>query len=146
MDGSGEAPASDTGTGGRVAEVVIGLFRLLERRDIDGVVDTLAEQGVFFDPHYPPPIGPHVEGRDAFRRAIEWAYSALDSFEFEVVNVFDNPDRPTLGAVEVVAHHRLAGGPAINVPQVFVAELDRDGRLLRLQSFCPYPPPAPAPA
>ncbi len=47
----------------RVHEV----FERFEARDVEGVVGLFAADGVFADPHYPPPIGPAMVGYRATR-------------------------------------------------------------------------------
>lgn len=121
------------------------VHEVLERfraKDIEGVVELFAPDGVLYDPHYPPPVGPAMAGRDAIREGLSWGLAMLEQPGFDVRNELSNPDIPNLAAVEVDTNHRMVGGASIAFPQMFVAELGDGGLLRRVQSYTPYPPPA----
>lgn len=121
----------------RVHEV----FERFEARDVEGVVGLFAADGVFADPHYPPPIGPAMVGRQAIREGLSWGLSIVDQPHFAVRHeLTGNSD--AAAALEVDTNHRLVGGGGMVVTQVFMAEVDGDGLLSRMQSYTPYPPPA----
>ncbi len=51
-------------------------------------------------------------------------------------------DSDAVAALEVDTNHQLVGGGAMVFTQVFMAEVDGDGLLSRMQGYTPYPPPA----
>lgn len=112
-----------------------------EAMDLEGVVDRFAPDGVLFDPHYPPPVGPAMAGHDAIRAGLTVGLGMLEQPGFTVRHELTAPGGE-LAAVEVDTNHRLTGGTMIAFPQVFVAEMGDDGLLRRMQSYTPYPPPA----
>lgn len=118
---------------------------LLERfmaKDVDGVVALFAPDGMFSDPHYPPPIGPVMVGQKAIRQGVVWGAGMLEQPGFVIRHQLSGAGRDDLVAVEVDTNHVLVGGAVLAFPQVFVAELDGDGLFRRVQSYTPYPPPA----
>jgi ketosteroid isomerase-like protein len=110
---------------------VLGAF---ERKDMDGVLASFADDGVLFDVHYPSPL---MQGKDAIRAGMENAFGMLKQPGFTMRNVWEGENNC---AVEVDTHHVLQNGMEINFPQVFIMEA-RDGLITRLQSYVPYPPP-----
>ena len=121
---------------------VVEALRQFEKRDADGVVERFAPDGTFIDPHYPPPIGPAITGREAIHGAVSWVFTLIQQPEFTVRHAFSSADHPGVAAVEVDTQHTFADGTRHEFPQVFVGEIDSDGLLRRLQSYLPYPPPA----
>jgi ketosteroid isomerase-like protein len=122
--------------------VVVEALRQFEKRDADGIVERFAPDGTFIDPHYPPPIGPEITGREAIRGALSFVFTLVQQPGFTVRHAFSSADHPEVASVEVDTHHTFADGTTVDFPQVFVAEIDSDGLLRRLQSYLPYPPPA----
>jgi ketosteroid isomerase-like protein len=114
-----------------IIERVLGAF---ERKDMDGVLASFADDGVLFDVHYPSPL---MQGKDAIRAGMENAFGMLKQPGFTMRNVWEGENNC---AVEVDTHHILQNGMEINFPQVFIMEA-RDGLITRLQSYVPYPPP-----
>lgn len=123
--------------------LVLEALRRFEKRDVDGIVERFAPDGTFIDPHYPPPIGPAITGREAIRGALSFVFNLIEQPGFTVRHAFSSAGDPDVASVEVDTHHTLADGTVLDFPQVFVAELDADGLLRRLQAYLPYPPPAP---
>lgn len=122
------------------------LHEVLDRfqaKDVDGVVGLFAEQGVLFDPHYPPPIGPAMTGHAAIREGLTWGLGMLEQPGFAVRHELSSADGNRVAAVEVDTNHRLAGGTTLAFPQLFIAEIDDSGLVRRLQSYTPYPPHTP---
>lgn len=120
-----------------------GLLERFEAKDVDGVVALFASEGVFSDPHYPPPLGPTMVGHDAIRQGISWGVGIIERPHFSVRHELSEDDGDRLGALEVDTNHQLVGGALATFPQVFVAEVDDDGLFRRVQSYAPYPPPPP---
>lgn len=121
------------------------LKRLLERfeaKDVDGIVALFAPDGLLSDPHYPPPLGPTMVGHDAIRKGIAWGVGMIERPRFAVRHELAG-DGGRLGAVEVETRHELVGGTLAAFMQVFVAELGDEDLFGRVQSYTPYPPPAP---
>jgi ketosteroid isomerase-like protein len=121
--------------------LVLEALRRFEKRDVEGIVERFAEDGTFIDPHYPPPLGPAITGREAIRGALSFVFNLIERPGFTVRHAFSSAD-PNVASVEVDTHHTLADGTVQDFPQVFVAEFDTDGLLRRLQAYLPYPPPA----
>lgn len=119
---------------------IVEALRRFEKRDTDSIAASFAADGVFIDPHYPPPIGPAVAGREAIRGAVAGVFGVIQQPGFTVRHAFWS-DNPSVASVEVDTHHRMTDGTTVAFPQVFVGEIDPAGLLLRLQSYLPYPPP-----
>ena len=113
-----------------------------QAKDIDGVLALFAPDGVLFDPHYPPPVGPSMAGHNAIREGLTWGLGMLEQPGFTVRHQLAGAGGGPVAAAEVDTNHRLAGGATLAFPQLFVAEVGDDGLLRRLQSYTPYPPPA----
>lgn len=120
------------------------VFERFEAKDGEGVVALFAVDGVFVDPHYPPPIGPTMSGHQAIREGISWALGIVEQPHFSVRHELVSGDSDDVAAFEVDTNHALVGGGALVVTQLFMAQVDETGLLRRLQSYTPYPPPAPA--
>lgn len=121
------------------------LCEVLERfeaKDVEGVVQLFAPDGVFADPHYPPPVGPTMTGRDAIRDGLTWGIGIVERPRFAVRHRLASPGSDRVAAVEVDTDHELVGGARLTFTQVFVGEVDADGSLRRMQGYTPYPPPA----
>jgi hypothetical protein len=128
---------------GPAARQLRGLLERFEARDVEGVVALFAPDGILSDPHYPPPLGPTLVGHDVIRDAITWAVDMIERPRFTVLHELSGDDDAHLAAVEVITNHDLVGGAAATFTQVFVAEVGDDGLFRRVQSYTPYPPPAP---
>ncbi len=111
------------------------LFDALDRRDKQAVMALVADDGVFFDPHYPKP---EMRGRAEIERGIDWGLGGVKSFGFTIVNWFPGAGGLS-GCVEVDTHHVLKTGQKLNFPQVFIVE-SKDGKFTRLQAYEPYGP------
>ena len=120
--------------------IVVEALRLFEKRDAEAVAARFAPAGVFIDPHYPPPIGPEISGREAIRDALAGMFQVLQQPGFTVRHAFGGTNNPAMAAVEVDTRHVLADGSGVEFPQVFVGEVDSEGLLLRLESYTPHPP------
>jgi len=117
------------------------VFERFEAKDVDGVVGLFAADGVFADPHYPPPIGPTMVGHQAIREGLSWGLGIVEQPHFAVRHELTGATG-AVAAVEVDTNHQLVGGGAMVFTQVFVAEVDGGGLLSRMQGYTPYPPPA----
>ena len=113
-----------------------------EAKDIEGVVGLFAPDGVFADPHYPPPIGPSMSGHDAIREGLTWSLGLIEQPHFAVRHELSGADSDRVGALEVDTNHKLHGGAALTFTQMFVAEVNDDGLLRRMESYTSYPPPS----
>lgn len=122
--------------------VLVEALRTFEKRDADAVAARFAPGGVFIDPHYPPPIGPEISGREAIRGALVGVFQVIQQPGFTVRHAFAGTDNPATAAVEVDTQHVLTDGSSVEFPQVFIGEIDADGLLVRLESYTPHPPPA----
>jgi hypothetical protein len=121
-------------------QLLLQLLQRFEAKDVEGVVELFATDGVFADPHYPPPIGPSMAGHNAIRDGVSWGLGVVEQPHFDVRHQLSGIGTNTLAAVEVDTNHQLFGGAVLAFTQVFVAETNEDGRLRRLESYTPYPP------
>jgi ketosteroid isomerase-like protein len=103
-------------------------------KDIDTTLAMFADDAVLIDPHYP---GPRMRGRAAIERGLRWALDSLEKPGFSLRNSALSGD---IGFFEVDTRHRLKIGLTIAFDQVFVIEA-REGRIVRLQAYEPYPAP-----
>ncbi|MFN2506837.1 MAG: nuclear transport factor 2 family protein [Acidimicrobiales bacterium] len=126
--------------------VMADLFARFAAHDAAGIAALFADESVLIDPNYPPPMGPALVGPEAIEAGMAWAFGVLERSEFTPTSTFLAPDDPLRGALEVSTSHRLFDGTDVSLTQVFVVELDDGGRLRRVQSYTPYPPPLPPPA
>src|SRR5688572_11599016 len=94
-----------------------------------------AADGVFADPHYPPPIGPNMAGHSAIREGITWGLGMIEEPHFAVRHELTGNDSDRVAAVEVDTRHKLHGGAVLAFTQMFVAEVDDDGLLRRMESY-----------
>lgn len=115
-------------------EILDGLIAAFHAKDLEAVMSYFAEDAVLFDPHYPIQ---RMEGKAAIRQGMEWGLGNLEKPGFIVRHFWSNGQN---GAVELDTHHIFRGGMEVKFDQVFVFEL-ADGKLKRLQSYVPYPPP-----
>lgn len=92
-----------------------------EAKDIEGVVGLFAPDGVFADPHYPPPIGPSMSGHAAIREALTWSLGLIEQAHFAIRHELSGVDSDPVAALEVDTNHKLHGGPALTFTQVFIA-------------------------
>jgi ketosteroid isomerase-like protein len=116
-------------------ELLEATFRALERSDKAAVMALIADDAVFFDPHYPVP---EMRGRAAIEKGIDWGIRSMQQFGFTTVRVFSSPDGGS-AAFEIDTHHVLKGGMKLNFPQAFFVEA-KDGKIIGLRAYEPYGP------
>lgn len=115
-------------------EILDGLITAFTTKDLEAVMDFFTEDAILYDPHYPVP---RMEGAAAIRQGMAWGLGNLEKPGFNVRHFWSDGQN---GAVEIDTHHIFKGGMEVTFEQVFVFELV-DGKLKRLQSYVPYPPP-----
>ena len=130
-----EPPAPAPRLTGGALDLLEAVLRAVEAKDLAAIRALVADDGVFVDPHYPTP---RTVGWSAISEQLRWAFGAIETFRFEVVNGFESNDGRH-AAVEVDSGHMLRGGRRLVFRQVFVADV-ADGRIRRLQAFGPYGP------
>ncbi len=108
---------------------------LVERKDLEGIVGSFTEDGVFIDPHYPDV---RMQGREEIREGVRWGLAGMRTFRF-IPRTFFLSEDGTSGVLEVDSHHVLANGRKLDFQQVFIAEV-QDGLLKRFQAYEPYGP------
>jgi hypothetical protein len=114
-------------------QIIEGVFQAVMDKNLEAVVEPFAEDGVFYDPHYPRP---RMMGLAQIREGIAWGLSSLEKPGFTIRNFWFDGEK---GAVELDTHHVIRGNMRADFDQVFVFEM-RDGRLKWLQSYVPYGP------
>ena len=103
-------------------------------KDLIAALALFADDALLIDPHYPEP---RMKGRAAIERGLKWGLASLEKPGFSIRN------RAAQGALEfyeVDTRHKLKLGPTIAFEQVFVVQM-RDGKIVRLQAYEPYPAP-----
>ncbi len=116
-------------------DVIRGLMAAFSAKDLEGALAFFAEDAVVNDPHYPIP---KMSGSDAIRQGFAWAFGNMKQPGFAIRQVWDNGRS---GAVELDTRHVFKAGVKSEFEQVFVFELNEDGKIKRLQSYVPYRPP-----
>lgn len=124
-------PATET----NLRELVDRAFKYLMDKDQAGFIGLVAEDAVFFDPHYPVQ---RMVGKAAINDGITWGLGSMEQMGFKVEKFFTGEDGHS-AAVEIATAHVLKGGKKLNFPQAFVFEV-KDGLITRLQAYEPYPP------
>lgn len=117
-------------------DIMDSILATFQAKDKAAFLDLLADDAVLIDPHYPTPA---MQGKATIGAGVDFAFGMLAQPGFTVRNRWINGDS---GVMEVATHHRMVTGQELDFPQVFVVET-RDGKITRLQSYVPYPPPAP---
>ncbi len=112
------------------------LLDALSTRDRARMDALLADDAVFYDPHYNPPL---MVGKPAINAGTDWVFGFLKSMNFTVRRAWEDADSAVL---EVDTHHVAANDMVLEPPQVFVAVV-KDGKIASWKSYVPYPPPAP---
>jgi ketosteroid isomerase-like protein len=123
------------GLSGPALDLLGATLRAVEAKDLTGLRELIAHDGVFVDPHYPTP---RMTGWPAISDGLHWAFGTIETFGFEIVLGFESTDGRH-AAVEVDCRHVLRGGHQLLFRQVFVADV-REGRITRLQAYEPYGP------
>lgn len=116
-------------------ELIDAVFKALGRGDKDAVLAIIADDAVFFDPHYPRP---HMAGKELIRQGLDWGFGSMKSFGFDIRHWFPGPDGLS-GVVEVDTHHVLKIGKKLDFPQVFVVETNGT-QITALRAYEPYGP------
>lgn len=111
------------------------LFKDLEERDLEIIINNFTDDAIFFDPHYPVI---EMQGREAIKKGIKWGLKSIEQFGFTIVKEFSS-DNGNHGAIEVDTHHTLKGGKKLDFPQAFFIDVE-DGKISRLQAYEPYRP------
>ena len=57
------------------------LFAAVEAKDLPGVLDLFADDGVLFDPHYPTP---RMVGKAAIADGLTWGFGTMKTFGFTI--------------------------------------------------------------
>ncbi len=110
-------------------------FAALEAKDLDAFLALLTDDAVLVDPHYPQE---RMVGKAAITDGMVWMFRTMEALRFEVLDSFASTDETRL-AVELVARHIGPGHRAVEIPQLFVIDLE-GGRLARIRAYQPYGP------
>lgn len=111
------------------------LFAAVQAKDLDAMLQGMADDAVLIDPHYPQP---EMRGKAAITKGLRWGFGSLEKFGFTVVHYFEAADGLS-AVVEVDTNHVVKGGMKLHFPQVFVIETG-SGLITRLQAYEPYGP------
>ena len=117
-------------------ELAESLLNGFMARDKARILACFAPNGLLIDPHYPQPA---MQGHEAIAAGLDFAFGMLAQPGFTVRHAWQDE---TSCVLEVDTHHTFVTGQVAQFPQVFVFEFA--GELIaRVQSYVPYPPPAP---
>jgi len=103
-------------------------------KDLETIMGFFNENAVLNDPHYPVQ---EMRGKTAIRKGLEWGLGNLVKPGFTIRHCWIEGNT---GAIEVDTNHVFKGGMKLRFMQVFIIE-SRNGKIDRLQSYVPYPPP-----
>lgn len=112
------------------------LLNAFMAKDKARVLAAFTDDGVLIDPHYPQPV---MQGKDAIGAGLDFGFGFIQQPGFAVRKTWADE---TSCVVEVDTHHTFINGTEAQFPQIFVFEF-AGGLISRLQSYVPYPPPAP---
>lgn len=115
-------------------DLFLAMIDAFMAKDLKRAMSYFAEDAVLIDPHYPKP---RMKGLVDIERGLTWGLSSLAKPGFALRNSSVNGD---LGFFEMDTQHVLTIGITIAFDQVFVVEA-RDGKIVRLQAYEPYPAP-----
>lgn len=114
-------------------EILEGMLQAFMAKDLAAVTGYIADDAVFYDPHYPQP---RMVGKAAILQGVTWAMSSLEKPGFRIRQIWLDGNS---GAAQLDTHHVIKGKMETKFDQVFVFET-RDGKLTRLQVYAPYAP------
>jgi ketosteroid isomerase-like protein len=117
-------------------DIAMQLLDAMTAKDTARTLALFADGAVLIDPHYPNPT---MTGKDAIGAGMDFAFGLLKQAEWKVLRTWETADTVVL---EVDTNHELTNGMKMTPRQVFVADV-KDGKVVRWQSFVPYPPPPP---
>ncbi len=115
-------------------ELIDQVIDAFVNKDLEKIMTFFNEGAVLNDPHYPVQ---EMRGKTAIRKGLEWGLGNLVKPGFKIRHCWIDGNK---GAIEVDTDHVFKGGMNLRFLQVFIIE-SRDGKIERLQSFVPYPPP-----
>lgn len=119
----------------KLRDLVDKTFRVIEAKDLEAALDSMTEDVVVIDPHYPLTT---MTGKAEVAYGLEWAFTDIDTFSFDVQKYFFSEDGDGV-AVEVNCRHVLRVGGVMSFTQAFTVEY-REGLLATLTAFEPYGP------
>lgn len=110
----------------------------LESKDLDRLLAHLTDDATIIDPHYPVE---RMVGKEAIADGMRWLFGAMVTLRFDVTDAFASTDGRRV-MVELVARHVAPGDRSLEIPQVFVIDIDA-GRVAGLRAYQPYGPGGP---
>lgn len=115
--------------------IMTEVFDALHTQNLDKLMGHIAEDALLIDPHYPVI---NMEGKRAIRNGLEWAFSGMKEFGFNVQQIFESEDGQR-AAIEMQCSHVIKAGKRFDFQQVWIVDITGD-KLSRLQAFVPYGP------
>ena len=113
--------------------IILKIMQMFEQKNLQGLLEWCDENCVIIDPHYPYS---RMEGKEAIRRGMAWAFRTLKRSAFEVHRIWiDGPE----STIYVRTYHQMVGGYQLNVPQIFYVCWNGK-KITRIESFLPYRP------
>ena len=120
-----------------VQKLMTAVLAAFMEKDKEAVLALFADDGALIDPHYPQPV---MQGKAAIGAGLDSAFAQLAQPGFVVRHTWLDGES---GVMEVDTHHVLYMNDIhLDFPQVFVVETTGGQFITRMQSYCPYPPPA----
>jgi len=115
-------------------EFATGFLDAFVSMDLDNIMSFFGDDAVLIDPHYPKM---EMKGKDEIRKGLEWGLSSMVKAGFEVEKCWVEGSE---GVVKVKTNHEFKGNFKVDIMQIFLFEVNEDGKLKYLQSFVPYRP------
>jgi hypothetical protein len=113
-----------------VAVAITTMYQRVMAKDIPAILAMLADDAVFFDPHYPEVT---MRGKASIERGLTWAFQ-MDKPGFNIRKIWADD---VSGVAEIDTHHIIRGRLETHFDQTVVFEF-RDGLITRMQSYVPY--------
>lgn len=113
-----------------VALAITTMYDRVMAKDIPAVLAMLADDAIFFDPHYPEVT---MRGKESIERGLTWAMQ-LEKPGFTIRKIWADD---VSGVAEIDTHHVIRGRLTTRFDQAVVFEF-RDGLITRMQSYVPY--------
>lgn len=105
-------------------------FKLVEEKDLDGLMVLYTKDATLSDPHYP---NPHMQGHKQIAEGMKWGFDSLNKLGFNIIDSYTSTDGKSL-VISVNTAHELPNGKPLCFPQLFVFTFE--GQLIK--SFDAY--------
>lgn len=115
--------------------VINRLINKISLKEKDAVLNLIADDAVFFDPHYPQSL---MKGKQQIAKGLDWSFRNIKEFRFEEINYME-VKKGNISAVEYHCSHLLPSGNRLDFNQVLIFEIN-NGLFSSLRAYLPYGP------